>query len=565
MTELHTSSLSPSGVKPCLLVNGLLRSLQGSALDALEIEQVQTVQNTISTCLALVQCSLNRRQPIHRLHPELLGEILQLALPSTGGCLCEGVWNQAAALKAQRRAIMTFMQVCGRWRAIVLEMAAFWTIVDMSSGSAWSAACLERSKEAPLSVFLQYPLDAAQYLPLATRGHRIRDFFLDIPREHRAVFPTELPTILPAVPNLECLSIVTRCYIWDSDRPALDLERRQIIFPDPLPKLTRLVLKGPCWVPDGVPYHQLTHLHISQGMPLDLLSFLAFLGRCLSLEKLVLDDISIRSFENLSDDCIPTVELPALRLLTLGVDQSSQAASYVLENIHLSSPVTLRIIGVFAIDVLKDTRLHLPFTGTFDTLVIECTGEYMAVQAAGPHSGLLIHSVGTRYHWANVRETGEALRKALDRVLPCRNIKRVTIDSSACDATMRFLPDALSPVTLRLVDRCVQPGKGAQKERLHDMSTSGVSRFLDLGLTELEAWSMNDLLSPLPPIAPGSLRKYTFYHVRVAGSEESKLERHAMVEPPSHPGVDLRFVDNASWPKLDLPGVRPPCHLYDWK
>ncbi|KAH9900772.1 hypothetical protein C8Q73DRAFT_612712, partial [Cubamyces lactineus] len=402
---------------------------------------VQALKTAISACLTLVHCSLNRRQPVNKLHPELLGEIFRLSLPSTSGCLYEGNPNQTVSLKAERRALMTYMQVCGQWRSIVLGMAAFWTVIDMSSDSAWSATCLERSKEAPISVFVQYPLNEAQYLPLVARGHRIREFYLDIPREQRAVFPTELPTLLPAVPNLESLSIVTSCYIWDSDRPELDLERQPHIFPEPPLNLTRLLLKSPCWIPGGVPYHQLTHLHISEGMPFDLLSFLTFLRQCRSLKNLVLDDISNKGIEKVSDDCIPMVELPGLRLLTLGVNQGTWAAFYLLNHTLLPSSVTVHIIGLFAVDVLKDKRLHLPFTEAFDTLVVESTSEHMAIQAAGPSSGLLIQSVGMRYHWANIRETGETLRNVLSRVLPCRSIERVTIDSAAWDATMQILPD----------------------------------------------------------------------------------------------------------------------------
>ncbi|KAI0326004.1 hypothetical protein GY45DRAFT_1329499 [Cubamyces sp. BRFM 1775] len=490
--------------------------------------------------------------PINKLPPELLGDILRRTLPPAHGNLTYDDYPEDIHTVATwRRSITTLLQVCGYWRTILLNMASLWSIIDMSSDLPWSLGCLERSGNAPLDVFLQYPLNERQCAPLLSQGHRIRALHLDIPRPYRAEIPTDLPMFLPTVPNLESLLIATRCYLWDGEQPPLDLADCPLVFQNPPPNLKKLVLYSPCWFPGGIQLHQLTHLLISCNMSCDRHSLLALIRQSPLLEQLILAEVFIDGPDEPSSGTAPMIHLPRLRHFTLRVDNTVSTAHCMLEHLQIPSTATVRIVGREAFHVFEVMMPRsFPFTEKFNTLVVEGTHSHVAIEATGPSSGLVI-SISKNQHSTSIYDQGFA-RGILAWLIPCKNIKSVTISSVRCDRALELLPESLSPLTLRLMDR----GSYSFDPRFEEMKIDsykallrGIARFQEV--TELHIWS--SYLALNPPIR--SLERYTFYHVHAQSVRKVALRQYPCHKPTLDTHADFDFVDKASYPVL---GLGPP-------
>ncbi|KAI0326006.1 hypothetical protein GY45DRAFT_1230796, partial [Cubamyces sp. BRFM 1775] len=421
--------------KPCVLAEHLLQSLYGGAgkFGALKL---QDIEHKVADSLSFVRCSINNFRPIHRLPTEVLGIVFRYALPTPDGGFRES-GCQEPDIKAERRARTALTHVCRRWRAVALDMAALWTVIDASAGPSVHPY-FERSGNMPLHVFARYPLDNTTETPLASQGDRIQDLFLEFPREHRSVVPTELPAFLPHSPNLECLAIATRCRTFEDGRPIVDLAQRPRLFPYPPPRLTMLILHNQSWFP-AIPYDRLTHLHISQGTPIDIRSLLTLLGHCTSLEKAVFVDIYIANARQVPEDF--RVELPRLRLLALAINFSRLSMRYLLRGLVLPPTVTVRITGSEAVRALAGLQPFpdLPFAASFDTLIVNHASGCWNIQASGPTSGLLLGG-GTS---AVTYLTGDVLRS----LVPLANIKRLIVRSDRAVVTFAVLSDMPSLVS----------------------------------------------------------------------------------------------------------------------
>ncbi|KAI0351560.1 hypothetical protein OH77DRAFT_1506502 [Trametes cingulata] len=479
-----------------------------------EPAHLQNLEHTLATTLSLVRSTINNHRPVHKLPAEVLAIIFDYTLPSiNGGFRHSGA--KESDMREERRTRVTISHVCRRWRAVALETASFWTLVDASQPRSWPLACLERSGDMPLHVFLRYPLDSLTDLPLTSHGGRIRDLFLEFPRDRRALVPTELPAFIPAVPNLECLAIATRCQTFEEGRPMVDLDLSPPLFPEPPLRLRMLILKNLCWYP-SIPYEQLTHLHISQGTPVDLHALLTLLRRCTALEKLVLADIYLANSRNIPDDDV--AELPRLRLLTLGINQSRLSMRRLLRTLILPPTVTVRISGSEAARALGDLSPFpvLPFTATFDALSVDRSAEGLVIQAAGPSSGLLL-DFGKGYASMLV----SVLQHVLPSLVPFDNIKRLNIRGDRWDLALQLLSD----------------------------------------MPSLDIWSPRRELQTVLRLVNSRfyLENTASFHVtRESGPPfdyESHLER----------ATDFEFgvADPANVPVWNLPGHRP-LHPYDW-
>ncbi|KAH9900773.1 hypothetical protein C8Q73DRAFT_218239 [Cubamyces lactineus] len=434
----------------------------------------------------------------------------------------------------------------------------------------------------PLYVFARNPYDHQQhYAPLVAHSHRIRELVLEIPMERRAFGQTELSAILPATPNLVCLSVVSNSG-WII-RPPINLQSCPPVFSEPPLHLTRLVLKSPAWFPGGFAYHQLTHLHMSGDMTCSVLTLLSLLGLCSSLEKLIIADLSLD--HAWVDSTSTTISLLHLRLLTIGVTRRTFTARCILAHLLLPSTTTVRVIGAEAIILLsKMNPPSLAFAATVNRLIIGCTPEYLTIQAAGSSSSILIHwsriERGRLFPWLDVHEWMK-IRDSIARLVPCQNIQHVTISSVYWDPMLSLLPDSLSAISLCLVDldseriivdHCAsdRDKELVKKSLVEDMLRGIESRFLHL--TELHLWSSNLSCSQCSPPALDSLEQYTFHHVHAhsgttgPATTSTDSEQCSFKGPTLNPGMKttFRFTDDVSWPALDLPNVRPTCHPYDW-
>ncbi|KAI0658760.1 hypothetical protein C8Q70DRAFT_933936 [Cubamyces menziesii] len=447
--------------EPYELAEKLLRSLW-KGLDQFSIERassesivcIENVEQKVAQCRAALRSELNKRKPlIHRLPTELLGKIFLSALPSYGRDLSDD-HQEGPDMEAERRVRMLITQVCGRWRAIALGIASFWGVIDMTSPR-WSFACFERSRVAPLNVFARYPLYGTVGTPLGTHSARIRELFIEIPYEERGVVPTELPAILPPVPNLECLTFATRCDPWRGGRPAIDFEPRPRIFPYPPLCLKKLVLNHPCWIPSGIPLAQLTHLYLSEGTDFALHKLLTFLGQCSALQELILVDVHIANILAVPDNF--SVELPRLRLLTLGVTHARYSLGCLLRGIVLPPTVVVRVFGVEGVRALSDMepRPSLPFTAGFDTLVVQQSQQGLTIQAgvwasystSTSFPALFLQFQGKRY--ASQHELTQHL---LALLIPLYRIQYVIITAERCDLATNLLPRMPQVTVLRIVE-----------------------------------------------------------------------------------------------------------------
>ncbi|OJT14939.1 hypothetical protein TRAPUB_8509 [Trametes pubescens] len=536
--------VSSQDVEPCVLAARLLDRL-ARGVDTLG--------------LSVVRSTINNHRPVHQLPVEVLGIIFRYALPSN-----DGGFRQSGAkepdMHEERRERVAITHVCRRWRAAASEMAAFWTLIDASSVQ-WATTCFERSGTMPLHVFLRYPLDSTTETPLASEGARIRDLFIEFPKDRRSIIPTELPTFLPEVPNMESLSIVTRSKAFEEGRPMVDLSQCPPLFPQPPPRLRTLILKNQCWFPT-IPYEQLTHLHIAQCTPVDLRALVGLLGRCTALEALVLADVYLASARAVPDDC--TAPLPRLRLLALGIHQSRLSMRRMLKCLVLpATGIIVRISGNEAARALCDLQPFpaLPFAADFDTLTLDRTADGLVLQAACARTGtgLLLE---LNHSYASL--LGSLAKNVLPALIPFANITRLTVRADKCDAALHLLPAMPSVAAVCVVDAAPQGiDAGAAIGAALVEFPQCVPR-----VSELAIWSPRRELNCLPklPFIPIKLKKLSFCHMRSAGPD-------APAGPP--PGreylesaiaeVDFRTVDVADVPNLiDLPGVQPLNHIYDW-
>ncbi|KAI0325998.1 hypothetical protein GY45DRAFT_166056 [Cubamyces sp. BRFM 1775] len=552
--------------EPYELAEKLFRSLW-KGLDEFGIERIENVEHKVAQCRAMLRSEINKRKPIHRLPAELLGKIFLFTLPSCGRDLSDD--QEGPNMDTERRARLLITQVCGRWRAIALGMAAFWGVIDMTS-SQWSLACFERSQGAQLSVFARYPLYNTVGTPLGTHSARIRELFIEIPYEERDVVPTELPAIMPPVPNLECLTFATRCDPWKGGRPAIDFKPRPRVFPYPPLRLTKLVLNHPCWIPGGIPLTQLTHLYLSEGTNFALHKLLTFLGQCPALEELILADVHIANILDVPDNF--SVQLPRLRLLTLGVNHARYSLGCLLRGIVLPLTAVVRVFGVEGVRALADMepRPSLPFTAGFDTLVVGQSQQGLTIQAGvwasystSIHSpALLLQFEGKRY--ASQHELTQHL---LALLIPLYRIQYVTITAERCDLATNLLPRMPQVAVLRIVEH--EPESRDPYIAADCLRTALHHAMIRFPSAALEIWTRRRRTSIE---LPSTKAKRTYYEI--VSEEEGKghvdtvmqrpkVEKSGLREGGQH-GDDWEVIEISHEPVVDLPGLRPARHPYEW-
>ncbi|KAI0326000.1 hypothetical protein GY45DRAFT_166530 [Cubamyces sp. BRFM 1775] len=505
---------------------------------------------------------MNKRRPIHRLPTEILGNIFQHTLPSNGVDLSDS-YEEGPRMYSERRMRILITQVCGQWRTIAFGMAAFWNVIDMTT-SQWSLACYERSKCAPLNVFAQYPLYNTVGTPLWTNGARIRELFIEIPFGHRSVVPTELPAILPPVPNLECLTLYTRSEHCSVDRPGIDSTPRPRVFPYPPLRLTKLILYNPCWIPGGIPLGQLTHLWISEGTEFQMQSLLIFLDQCTSLEKLILADVRIANIFAVPDNF--SADLPRLQLLTLGVTHARYSFRCFLKRVILPPTVVVRMFDVDG-GAFIDAAPHpsLPFTAEFDTIVIEQShggvtiqaGVWASTQSSTRAPGLFLQYQGQRYMSQHA-----LTQHLLAPLVPLNQIQHVTIAGVCCD----LAADLLQSMPRVAVLRIVEPKHESLRTALHH----AMVRFPES--TAVEIWTRRRRASVQLPLTKA---KRTYYQIAAPEEEEGRGDSGILEPEDDNPvprdqqecgrdGDGWEVVEVLKEPVVDLPGLRPARHPYDW-
>ncbi|KAI0697306.1 hypothetical protein C8T65DRAFT_743229 [Cerioporus squamosus] len=541
---------------PVYLAERLLDALRNSHT-RLDLDVLKHLEETASAILAITRSGITSYAPINVLPAEVLGIVFQHFLPSEGrGFRFNGYDVPRMADELRSRIVLT--HVCRRWRHVALNMASLWTLIDEFSHDS-SSAFLARSGDMPLQVYVKQTLchDAGQ--TLIPYGPRIRDLHLNIPKERRSIIPSTTSVLPFDAQKLERLCIVTEARPFDESRPNIDLDMSPVLFPGPTPRLKMLILRAMCWLP-AIPYNNLTHLHITQGTPVSLITILGFLGRCTALEELILVDIYIGSATAVPLD--HAVSLPHLRMLVLGINQSHLSMRRLLQYLLLPSTVTLRVNGVYAFRALSDLRPFpkLPFTAGLDTLSIDHTRGRLLVRASGPSSALLLDF--KEYPIAS-HDLAIHLMKS---IIPFDNIVDLRYWSHTLHARLavHLLADAHMPSLAKFsfvdggadVPIPVEPLAGKREEYVHAISCA-----LDRSpnLQELQLWSGDAELPSrlaLRASAP-SLRTLVFHYRGKADAVSIDVLRQQ--------AEDARMCSCTQCePPMKLPRVDPVHHIYEW-
>ncbi|RPD56430.1 hypothetical protein L227DRAFT_553667 [Lentinus tigrinus ALCF2SS1-6] len=523
----------------------------------LGLDVLKHLEETATATLALARSGINTYASINTLPAEVLGIIFQNALPSGGrGFPFNGYEDPRMGEEVRSRTVLA--HVCQRWRHIALDMASFWTVIDEFSHDS-SSAFLARSGDMPLQVYVKQTLCRDAGHALVPHGPRIRDLHLSIPKERRSVIPSTT-TLFPFDPkNLERLCIVTEAMPFDDSRPNIHIDMPPVLFPGPTPHLKMLILRSMCWLP-GIPYSNLTHLHMTRGTPISLITLLTFLGHCTALEELVLVDIFIASATAVPLD--HAITLPRLRMLVLGINQSHLSMRRLLQYLSLPSTVTLRVNGAYAFRALSDLRPfpELPFTASFDTLSIDHASRHLVVRASGPSSALLLdfkeYPTASHDHAIYLMES----------IIPFDNIVDLRYRSHTVHAQLavHLLADAHMPSLRKFSfvdagDVAVVPEPMLERREAY---VHAISRALERSpnLAELQLWSADaafPLRLGLRTSAP-SLRTLVFY---CSGTTDEVLDMDAFHQQAQEAKV---YSFSQCEAPLTIAGVDPVHHIYEW-
>ncbi|EJF66351.1 hypothetical protein DICSQDRAFT_177677 [Dichomitus squalens LYAD-421 SS1] len=473
----------------------------------LGLDKLKELDATVTMVLAFVRNRMNNHASINALPPELLALIFQYNLPPPDAYLqfdAKGtrvqVWNEV-------KSRITLTHVCRRWRAVALDLGCLWNLIDEGSSEATSAF-LARANTAPLQAHITYAANRLVGVDLIPQSKNIRNLFLTISQNDRSTIPSGNPEFVFNAPNVECLSLTTKCSPYDDRRPLIDLHSPCELFSQGLPRLRRLMLRNMCWIP-AAPYEQLTHLFITEGTSIPLVALLGFLGRCSALETLVLVDVYIASSSAVPHD--HRVALPRLNRLTLGIGGALLSMRRVLQYVVLPPTATLRVMGSKAFHALSHLQPfpELAFTKGLDRLSVDFaphahadaggrTGNAgtggVVIRASGSPSeggagpGLLLDFPTYR----GTAQEAESLEQLMRSLIPFERLVEVRYRVCRGQKPLHLLGEGCMPAlrVFRLVD-VTQAGSAEEEEAARKALVDGVAQCLRgcSGLEQLEIWN----------------------------------------------------------------------------
>jgi hypothetical protein len=296
---------------------------------------IQGEVRKLAALLPRAQIVLARRQntepTINRIPIEVLAYILKLA--STADADTPG------------HRIITLSLVCYHWRQTALGFPALWNTIHLREGSIHdfqlATLCLERSKDAPLSIIIS----------TLFRGEQISNFFSPYSSRIESVSicvpfkcsSYDVPRFLLSTcgflaPKLKCLRLCTA--MWGSyHAPVLPL-----IFGGDISRVTHLHVESFSPYP-GHSFGRLTHLALSSQSQYEkrpsMTEFLDLLEANTYLEELLLDDAgpSIHTSDNR-----PPIRLPNMRLLSFVATLTERAlVPRVLSHLQLPHHCSIRV------------------------------------------------------------------------------------------------------------------------------------------------------------------------------------------------------------------------------
>lgn len=299
--------------------------------------------------------------------------------------------------------IITLSLVCYHWRQTALGFPAPWSTIHLREGGIHdfqlAALCLERSKEAPLSIIIS----------TLFRGEQISNFFSPYSSRIESVSVSvpfkcssyEVPRFLLSTcgflaPRLKHLRLCTA--MWGAyHTPPLPF-----VFGGDISRVTHLHVESFSPYP-GHTFGRLTHLALSSQSQYEkrpsMTEFLDLLETNPFLEELLLDDAGPSVH---TSDSRPPVQLPHMRLLCFVATLTERAlASRVLTHLQLPRHCAIRVHRDMDPSHL-DELLPFPFPEDLDRLPtfsiveklslrddVKCFGEAtVRFSATSRHSGV---------------------------------------------------------------------------------------------------------------------------------------------------------------------------------
>ncbi|KAI9509381.1 hypothetical protein F5148DRAFT_768623 [Russula earlei] len=337
-----TSPALLSGASTASLLEALIAKFEnGFSLDETDStdglsESLNVEIRRLAALLPRVHIVLARRQNtepiINRIPSEILAHIFKLA-------------STAEADAHPARRIITLSLVCHHWRQTALGFPALWNTIHLQEGAIhdfqFAALCLERSKEASLSIIIS----------TLFRGEQISNFFSPYSSRIESVSicvpfkcsSHDVPRFLLSTcgffaPRLKCLRLCTA--MWGSyHAPVLPS-----IFGGDISRITHLHVESFSPFP-GHSFGHLTHLALSSQSQYEkrpsMTEFLDLLEANSYLEELLLDDAgpSINT-----SDSRPPIHLPHMQFLTFVATLTERAvASRVLSHLQLPHLCSIRV------------------------------------------------------------------------------------------------------------------------------------------------------------------------------------------------------------------------------
>ncbi|KAI0273628.1 hypothetical protein BC834DRAFT_966128 [Gloeopeniophorella convolvens] len=399
-------------------------SVGAEPLAAEEVKKLATLLPRMQTFLARWQ---NADTAINKLPIEVLAHIFKIA-------------SIAEAHSHPAHRIITLSLVCYHWRQTALSFPTLWNTIHLREGAIhdfqFATLCLERSKEAPLSVDISTLFRGAQISNFfSPYSSRIESVTVSVPFKYSSYSVPRflLSTCAFPAPRLKSLRLCTA--MWGSHHaPALPS-----LFDGDLTRITHLQVESFSPYP-GYTFGNLTHLALCSQSQYEkrpsMADFLDFLEANPYLEELLLDDAGPAM--HTSDSRLP-VRLPNMRLLCFIATSTERAVSQrVLSHLRLPDQCCIRVhrdMDPSHLDELlpspfpADAHL-LPTFGTVENFSLRddmrAFGERsIRCSATSRHSGV---SISYRLRGPADDETWpEAVLNNFLRSIPCRQILRLCL------------------------------------------------------------------------------------------------------------------------------------------
>ncbi|EMD32275.1 hypothetical protein CERSUDRAFT_77577 [Gelatoporia subvermispora B] len=280
------------------------------------------------------------------------------------------VFNWRPPALVRRDSCVSLMHVCRLWRDVILDLPYIWS---RTSNLGTPASCILRSKQYPLTVVVDEPLNGGMRDVLENHIHRSQSLYW--PRR----IPLAYEYVTAPAPMLRNVSIGI---------PFKQTFTASNLFSDCTPSLQRLALSGFHPLPHNT-FHDLTCLllHKCQVDPHQLLSWMAASPR---LKDLMLNDNKYLPWSGVYPATEPLRNLQKLKICT------ESTVDWLLSHPALSEQTTIDL-NVWPPEAIPLSTFH-PASYTFTKILLR----RHHVAAFGPFAGLRIcfHD-GTMYAtWA---------------------------------------------------------------------------------------------------------------------------------------------------------------------